>query len=75
MWCTFSALGVRKRKAHTLYTSSKCLGLLISRRKNVVVEVCWENVFLTKNLNPSWKHLLLRKGINQQLYTEKYLTS
>jgi hypothetical protein len=32
-------------------------------------------VFPTKNLNLSLKHLLLDKGINEQLYTTKYLTS
>lgn len=31
--------------------------------------------FCTKNLNLSLKHLLLDKGINEQLYTAKYLTS
>jgi hypothetical protein len=31
--------------------------------------------FPTKNLNLSLKHLLLDKGIYEQLYTAKYLTS
>jgi hypothetical protein len=54
-----------------------CLGLLISRRKNVYIEVCWGKSFFftTKNLNIFLKHLLLGKGINEQLYTAKYLIS
>lgn len=31
--------------------------------------------FSAKNLNPSLKHLLLDKGVNEQLYAVKYLTS
>lgn len=36
----FDALETRKRKGNIVYSSSKCFGTLMSRRKNMVVEVC-----------------------------------